>query len=112
MNTLNNNLYFYEDIYKHIIKGLVIKIFSDANFDMSIRKHINPRTQTTEEKVVDKDNIYIQSIIAILRQDLSYYLRNLIIIFEVISNTVTDFKYDYYDKSDSIEGTNITVKFV
>jgi hypothetical protein len=99
-----------EKIYfKHIVNQLFEILFSNANYEIFMRKFFHSKMQYKFKDVIFVDDIYIQSISALFNKDLCYYLKNLEIIVKETDYKVISLKYDYFDKNENISNTNIQI---
>jgi len=103
----NNSIYF-----EHITKQLIKKVFSNAGFDIYLSKIFHPEKKFNFKDVVDRDDVYFQSISILAEKNLDYYLKYFEIIVKVSDYKVVDYQYDYYGKSECISNTDIQVKFI
>jgi len=108
------NISYYDSkmtVYsEHIIAQLYKKIFSDANFDISLKCLFHPEKKYKFKDVIH-DNIYFQSISTLVEKDLDYYLKNLKIIVNEDDFEIIDLEYDYYNINENILNTDIKINF-
>lgn len=89
----------------HICKQLIHEFASSVNLDMFIRKNISPSKEFCFEDIVEKDDLYIQSVAKLLYEKIDYYIKKLHI--KVENYKIIDIKYEYYDKTEKVEGSDI-----
>jgi len=101
-----NSMYF-----EHICKQLIKNIFSNANYEILIRKLFHPEKEIEFKDVIYEDDIYIQSISILIHSNLKYFMKSLEIIVNKTNYKVIDLKYDYYKNEDDVTNTNINISF-
>lgn len=87
-------------------------MFSNANFEIFLKRCFHPKEKFTFKDVIDEDNAYLQTMSALIDKNINYYLKNLEIIVQGDAYKLIDLKYNYYDKNENISKTNIQIYFV
>ena len=79
---------------------------------MFLKSFLHPKKKYRFKDITYDNDIYFQSISALVEKDLDYYLKNLEIIVKEDGNQLVDLNYDYYNKNENIANTNIQIYFV
>ena len=106
----NSNYNFKTEIYlSHIGKQLFEHIYSEVDFGIFLGKLFHSERNFYFKDIIHEDDIYIQTLSTLVNEKLNYYLKNLEIIVDKENYKVINVKYDYYDKYETILGTNIQI---
>jgi len=113
MNNLNYN-FENKAYHSHIVKQLCENMLSDLDFSINLGKYFKREKQVEFDEVIYEDNIYIQSISALINKDLNYFIKSLEIIIEEANYkwTMVDLKYNYYSLTENISESNIKISFI
>ena len=84
---------------RHICKQLLDKLISNADFEVLLKRVLQPHRKIKSKDVIRKDDVYIKSIAVLLTRNLDYYLQNLEITIDKHTLELIDLKYDYYNKN-------------
>ena len=110
MENLDCNI---ETVYfRHIGKQLLKNLFTEARFQMYLKKLCHPDKEHNYNDIFEGDDLYMRILSRLAEKSIDYYLKNLEIFIDERNYEVADLKYDYYNPNEIVIKANIKFNVV
>jgi len=110
MENLNYNVEIA--YFRHIGKQLLKNLFSEARFEIYLKKAFHPEETHNYEDVFMGDDLTIRILSKLAEKNIDYYLKNLEVVVGKGDYEIVCLKYDYYSKNEIVIKTNIKFNLV